>query len=321
MLNVNNRNLPGFRKCSEFVKILCQCVPAGTSAPVPAPSAHAARRLRTCSYLHLRRWQVPHAEKRQQRERLRHRHILFLGTLQVTPGGAGQFCSVQSVHLRNCGSSRLSLTQAREADASSVRPPCSERPGHPGPLSVAAPSWHACAVVRTVRGQSDRSTAERTPHTDSSVDSSKGLMYSKPSNSDWSILLMTSLWAQQRAPLLVGPRPLPPSPLHTGAGGPQGLLVVGGQLHRLAGELRVKVVQPVVVGDLRLERGQRLLLLQLRRQRTRQARQPASCPLVASVPAHSDHTHQKVLTFTHASLTRQEGPSPQTPTGPHPGAT
>lgn len=29
-------------------------------------------------------------------------------------------------------------------------------------------------------------------HTDSSVDSSMGLMYSKPSNSDWSILLMTS---------------------------------------------------------------------------------------------------------------------------------
>lgn len=36
-----------------------------------------------------------------------------------------------------------------------------ERRGHPGPPSVAAPSWHACAVVRTVRGQSDMSTAER----------------------------------------------------------------------------------------------------------------------------------------------------------------
>lgn len=191
MLNVNNRNLPGFRKCSEFVKILCQCVPAGTSAPVPSPLC-TRRTPPPHVWLRLRHWQVPHAEKRQQRERLHHRHILFLGTLQVTPGGAGQFCSVQSVHLRNRGSSCLSLTQAQEADASSVRPPCPERRGHPGPPSVAAPSWHACAVVRTVRGQSDMSTAERAPHTDSSVDSSKGLMYSKPSNSDWSILLMTS---------------------------------------------------------------------------------------------------------------------------------
>lgn len=145
---------------------------------------------------------MPHAEERQQREHLHHRHILFLGILQVTPGGAGQcpFCSVQSVHLRNRGSSlpgmrspRSCVTQAQEADASGARPPCSERHGRPGPLSAAAPSWHACAVVKDrVRGQSDVSTAERAPHTDSSVESSKGLMYSNPSNSDWSILLMTS---------------------------------------------------------------------------------------------------------------------------------
>lgn len=33
-------------------------------------------------------------------------------------------------------------------------------------------------------------------HTDSSLVSSSGLMYSNPSNSDWSILLMTSLWEE-----------------------------------------------------------------------------------------------------------------------------
>lgn len=200
-----------------------------------------------------------------------------------------------------------------------------EHRGHPGPPSVAAPSWHACAVVRTVRGQSDMSTAERTPHTDSSVDSSKGLMYSKPSNSDWSILLMTSLWAQAEGTATGRPATPPTQPAAHGGGvlggGPQGLLVVGGQLHGLAGELRVEVVQPVVVGDLRLERGQRLLLLQLRRQRTRRARQPASCPLMASVPAHSSHTQQKVLTFTHALRTRRESPSSQTPADPYPGPT
>lgn len=75
-------------------------------------------------WLCLRRWPVPHTEKRQHRERLRHRHILFLGTLQATPGGAGQLCPVQSVHLRNRGSPCLSLTQAQAAAASSVRPPC-----------------------------------------------------------------------------------------------------------------------------------------------------------------------------------------------------
>lgn len=88
-------------------------------------------------------------------------------------------------------------------------------------------------------------------------------MYSNPSNSDWSIRFMTSLWARARARYCApyapyrAPHPADPGrPTHH-------LLVVGGQLHRLAGELRVEVVQPVVVGDLRLERRQRLLLLQL----------------------------------------------------------
>lgn len=105
--------------------------------------------------------------------------------------------SKRGLSLPGMRSPRSCVTQAQEADAASLRPPCSERHGRPGPLSAAAPSWHACAVVKDrVRGQSDVSTAERAPHTDSSVESSKGLMYSNPSNSDWSILLMTSLWAQ-----------------------------------------------------------------------------------------------------------------------------
>lgn len=98
-------------------------------------------------------------------------------------------------------------------------------------------------------------------------------MYSKPSNSDWSILLMTSLCGQAghghgcRAP---SPRPTTdpdgadswqgaPSPCRP----PRALLVVRGQLHGLAGELGVEVVQTVLVGDLGLERREGLLLLQL----------------------------------------------------------
>lgn len=107
------------------------------------------------------------------------------------------------------------------------------------------------------------STVERAPHTDSSVESSNGLMYSKPSNSDWSILLMTSLWAWAEGSAPGSAPALRPARPHRPLGAPRGLLVVGGQLHGLAGELRVEVVQPVVVGDLRLERRQGLLLLQL----------------------------------------------------------
>lgn len=46
---------------------------------------------------------------------------------------------------------------------------------------------------------------------------------------------------------------------------PRALLVVRGQLHGLAGELGVEVVQTVLVGDLGLERREGLLLLQLGR--------------------------------------------------------
>lgn len=43
----------------------------------------------------------------------------------------------------------------------------------------------------------------------------------------------------------------------------QALLIVRSQLHRLAGELRIKVVQAIVVRDLRLEGREGLLLPQL----------------------------------------------------------
>lgn len=48
---------------------------------------------------------------------------------------------------------------------------------------------------QTVGGQGERTTLL---HTDSSAGSSRGLMYSNPSNSDWSILLMTSLRRRKR---------------------------------------------------------------------------------------------------------------------------
>lgn len=43
----------------------------------------------------------------------------------------------------------------------------------------------------------------------------------------------------------------------------QDLLIIWGQLHGLAGELRVKVVQAIVICDLGLEGRQGLLLFQL----------------------------------------------------------
>lgn len=118
-------------------------------------------------------------------------------------------------------------------------------------------------------------------------------MYSKPSNSDWSILFMTSLEAQRRGGWGAGcllPWVLlrPPCQTHGRKGGregaereaagalhlhsaaqegvltpglPQHLLIIWGQLHGLAGELRVEIVQAVVISDLRLEGRQGLLLL------------------------------------------------------------
>lgn len=87
-----------------------------------------------------------------------------------------------------------------------------------------------------------------------------------------------------------------------------GLLVVGGQLHRLAGELRVKVVQAVVVRDLRLEGRQRLLLLQLGTfKRSHQGPCPRAVPQTATQreaqcismrprPWRSEHTDQQTPT-------------------------
>lgn len=61
------------------------------------------------------------------------------------------------------------------------------------PRSRAQPGMHMRWLRIQLKGQSRMSTTEtQRPHTDSSVDSSNGLMYSKPSNSDWSILFMAS---------------------------------------------------------------------------------------------------------------------------------
>lgn len=143
------------------------------------------------------------------------------------------------------------------------------------PEPRAQPGMHALCLRRDRRGHSHTCPRRRRrPHTDSSVDSSNGLMYSKPSNSDWSILFMTSLCAQAERG---DPCQPPPSPPPTGTGKmadrasrpsqlpPQALLIIRGQLHRLAGELGVEVVQTVLVGYLRLEWREGLLLLQLGR--------------------------------------------------------
>lgn len=54
----------------------------------------------------------------------------------------------------------------------------------------------------------------------------------------------------------------------------QALLVVRGQLHRLAGELRIEVVQAIVVCDLRLEGREGLLLPQLQEDTRSEPRAP-----------------------------------------------
>ena len=61
-------------------------------------------------------------------------------------------------------------------------------------------------------------------------------------------------------PGILPPRPCSSTPCPTVV---QALLVVRGQLHRLAGELRIEVVQAIVVCDLRLEGREGLLLPQL----------------------------------------------------------
>lgn len=61
------------------------------------------------------------------------------------------------------------------------------------PLS--SPRLSECYWLRRQLGQTHGGRRRKLVplHTDSSVDSSRGLMYSNPSNSDWSIFLMTSL--------------------------------------------------------------------------------------------------------------------------------
>lgn len=85
----------------------------------------------------------------------------------------------------------------RSTPDASLRGLGGKRPSLAAPGAL-RPAWHAYAVVKDrVRGHSQTCPRQRRrPHTDSSVESSNGLMYSKPSNSDWSILFMTSLCAQ-----------------------------------------------------------------------------------------------------------------------------
>lgn len=345
-----------------------QRVPAGTSLPSPAHTAGP----------------VPPAEKRHQREASsasghfipqditgylsrRSRSVLVLRKVCTFEIG-GQF-------LPGHGHRGVSAAQAREANSSSARRPRSRTRGRP---ARAQPGMHALWSRAESGAPAAVPRGPGPPHTDSSVDSSSGLMYSNPSNSDWSILLMTSLQARRaqarwdpaprgegptsgphtrlRLPAAQDPQPRPrphgrlrprprsssppppsweapppprpaaqdpipnssppnpardstptaqdppppdpagapptPCPLRLrvgprGSGPPPGrvLLVIRGQLHRLAGELRVEVVQAVVVGDLRLEGREGLLLPQLEGRRPVRPAAPSS--ILGTIPFFS----------------------------------
>lgn len=142
-----------------------QCVPAGTSAPLPSPSAHAASA----------RVVTP---------------VRLAGATRGKKAAKG--ASISPAHFipqditGNSWRSRSVLFCAKRAPWK----PWLVSPGAAGTSSrrlqrEAARGSHA-------RRGSGRRRAGWAPHTDSSVESSKGLMYSKPSNSDWSIRLMTS---------------------------------------------------------------------------------------------------------------------------------
>lgn len=143
---------------------------------------------------------VPPTEKRHQREApASEGHFIprdITGQLQVEQVSSA---SVESVHLRSWGQflprtrSPWPLRRRREKQVPLGLRPMGRTgrlfcPGHrptPGP-----------ACMRRGQGQGQGRprvhNESAAPHTDSSVDSSSGLMYSNPSNSDWSILLITS---------------------------------------------------------------------------------------------------------------------------------
>lgn len=81
----------------------------------------------------------------------------------------------------------------------------------------------------------------------------------------------------------------------------QDLLVVWSQLHRLAGELCIKVVQAIVVCDLGLEGRQGLLLFQLRTL-TRECQMGGEHPSArfSSLYAHKSQNKMGSSAFQHA---------------------
>lgn len=129
-------------------------------------------------------------------------------------------------------------------------------------------------------------------HTHSSADISRGLMYSKPSNSDWSIFLTTSLKKQRdRGMRRAGWKENRSSELRGIKGGGGKLLVVGRELDGLVGELGVEVVQSEFPRDVGFERRDYLLLLQLKCEENKEA-----LKTISSVPISPQSSHPKVLT-------------------------
>lgn len=143
--------------------------------------------------------------------------IPHLGTAAVGPGDAG----TGSKFLRHKAGRAGPEVAASCSQKCPDGPLCDLSSKHPSlaVLGALRRAWHAYAVVQgRVRGSfMDVSVTERRPHTDSSVDNSSGLMYSKPSNSDWSILFMASLCAGREL-VMQDPRGAPPTKPTLGSG-------------------------------------------------------------------------------------------------------
>lgn len=101
--------------------------------------------------------------------------------------------------VRECSCSPASGSPGKNSPSS--RLPCGQVQGELPPCCrLSELSWLASLFVSVFEQQLEGGRWFLL-HTDSSVASSRGLMYSNPSNSDWSILLMTSLrregWKEQ----------------------------------------------------------------------------------------------------------------------------
>lgn len=166
LLNINNRNLPGLRK------------PSTERSPPRAPGLPPARAVRSCG----RGKKAARASTPS--------HVYSSDFTGESPGGAAgpplwKVCTSDAVPA-------ASVPPAQEASSRgagrAMRGGWARGAGC-GSRGV-LPGMH---VRRRRRGSvTGMSTARTPPHTDSSVESSSGLMYSNPSNSDWSILFMTS---------------------------------------------------------------------------------------------------------------------------------